>query len=70
LIGVAQLEARRENSFEFVERADTALYEAKRHGKNVVVIHGMGAVSPKVLLPPPMEKTDKAKPNQEQVSKR
>jgi diguanylate cyclase (GGDEF)-like protein len=47
-VGVAQLEARQHTSFELVELADKALYEAKRQGKNKVV--RASSLMPKMIL--------------------
>lgn len=47
-VGVAQLDPRYHTSFELVELADKALYEAKRQGKNRVI--KASALTPKVLL--------------------
>jgi diguanylate cyclase (GGDEF)-like protein len=49
-IGVAQLDPESHTSYEFVEQADTALYEAKRQGKNRVILFGIG-MTPKAILP-------------------
>lgn len=47
-VGVAQLEPRQQTTFELVDTADKALYQAKNHGKNQVMRGSQ--LSPTVLL--------------------